>query len=120
MKRFLLVCALIVPLAGCASLAQSVSGIATSLSSSTPSQVTTLAEANQAATLVTKAVDIAVQTGKLDRGTLLELQVLNNDLHTALTSLNASNKEGNSLVYAAFNAALTAFNAYATKEGIAH
>lgn len=120
MKKLLLACALIIPLAGCASLAQTASGIATSLSSATPNQVTTLAEANQAATLVTKAVDVAVQTGKLDRGTLVELQTLNNSLHTALVNINSSNAEGNSLVYAAFNAALTAFNSYATQEGIAH
>lgn len=104
------------PLAGCSTVAN----IATELSSQTPGQVTTLAEALQAATLVTNAVDLYVNTASPSRATLLELQFLNNSLHTALTNLQAANAAGQSLAMASFNEALRAFNSYATSRGVSH
>ena len=107
-------------LGGCASVAQEVTAIATSLSSSTPSQVTTLADAVNAATLATNAADVAVQTGKLDKPTLIEIRALSDALHIALNGLEVANSNGRSLDYAAFNAALQAWNAYATSKGISN
>lgn len=112
------VIALSLALGGCTSTAEFFSNAATELSSSTPSQVTTLADAVSAATLVTNAADVAVQTGKLDRGTLIEIQALNEALHTALTVLETANSKGESLDYAAFNAALQAWDSYAVAKGI--
>ena len=112
------VIALSLALGGCTSTAEFFSNAATELSSSTPSQVTTLADAVSAATIVTNAADVAVQTGKLDRGTLIEIQALNEALHTALTVLETANSKGESLDYAAFNAALQAWDSYAVAKGI--
>ena len=111
---------LCIALGGCASLAQSVSSIATNLSSSTPSQVTSLGEANQAAKIVTDAVDVYVRTGTVSRTTLIQLQKLNKGVHDALVALNQANSAGNPLAYGAFNAALAAFNDFATQQWIAH
>ena len=105
-------------LSGCTTIASDVASVAQSLSSSTPSQVTTLADAVSAATLVTQAADIAVKSGKLDRATLLEVEGLNNAIHVALFNLEAANAAGQGLDFAAFNAALSAWNSYATVEGI--
>lgn len=107
-------------LGGCASIASGLSTIATNISSSTPTQVRTLAEAERVATLVTKAATVAVNTGTLSRAQLMELDKLNEGVHAALSDLNQTQKEGGSLAYGAFNAALDAFNAYTTQQGIAH
>jgi hypothetical protein len=115
MKRFAHAFAgllLLVGTSGCTSLAQFAATTATNMSSSTPAQAT------QAATLVTKAVDIAVNTGKLDRATLIELDALNEGVHAAWLNLKAANDSGHSLVFASFNAALDAFRAYATTKGV--
>ena len=107
-----------VGVSGCASTAAFLASTAASFSHNTPSQVTTLAQAVQVATLVTKAADVAVQTGKLDRPTLIEIGALSDALHSALQSLQAANSRGESLNYDAFNAALAAWNAYSTAKGI--
>ncbi len=107
-------------LTGCSSVGQFVTSTATEMSSSTPSQATTLASALQAATLVTKAVDVYVNTANPSRATLLELQILNNQVHTTLVDLEHENAAGHSLVFAAFNEALRAFNSYATTKGVSH
>lgn len=111
---------LAVTLSGCTTMAQFAAEIAQSTSSGTPSQVTTLAEAEQAATLATQAADIAVNTGKLDRGTLQEIKTLSDSLHAALGVLQSANASGQSLDYSSFNAALAAYNAYMTSQGISH
>lgn len=103
-----------IPLAACQTLSQ----VATSFSTSTPRQVNTLAEALQAATLATLAVDAYVNTASPNRATLVELQTLNNGLHTALVNLQAANANGQSLALAAFNEALAAFRSYAANRGI--
>ena len=107
-------------LAACAGTAQLISSAATQMSSATPQQVTTLAEAYSAATVLTEAVDVYVKVGKPDRATLLQLQKLNVGVHDALNDLKKANDAGKSLAFAAFNEALKAFNAYATAKGIAH
>ena len=120
MKHFIAgaIVALTLMLGGCTSVAEFASHAAASLSSSTPSQVATLADAVNAATLVTKAADLAVQTGKLDRPTLIEIRALNEAVHTALNALETANAQGKSLDYSAFNAALQAWDAYAVSKGI--
>lgn len=105
---------------GCTSIASGISTLATELSSSTPTQVRTLADAERVATLVTKAATVAVNTGKLTRAQLTQLDKLNEGVHAALSDLHQTQKEGGSLAYGAFNAALAAFNAYTTQQGIAH
>ena len=105
---------------GCTTLASAVSTVAQNVSSSTPTQVTTFADATAAADLVTRAVDVYVNTGNPSRATLLEIQALSNSVHAAFLDLQAANDKGQSLVFASFNASLSAFNAYATSQGIAH
>lgn len=102
------------PLGACSTVAS----IATAFSSSSVAQVNTLAAAEQTATLVTKAADLYVNTASPDRGTLIELQALSKGIHSALTDLQAANTAGKSLNFAAFNAALDAYNAYATLKGV--
>lgn len=105
---------------GCASVAQLGANIAQSVSSSTPSQVTTLAEAEQAATLVTNATDLYVNTAHPSSGVLMEIKSLSDGLHAALVTLEQANAAGKSLTFSSFNAALQAFNAYTTSQGIPH
>lgn len=121
MKRHLIAIglALSLGLGGCAGFAQFVATTATDMSSSTPREVTTYAQATQAATLVTKAATLAVQVGKFDRATLVQLNALNEGVHAAWLSLKADNASGKSLTFGAFNAALDAFRAYATAKGVA-
>lgn len=122
MKRALiaLTLAAALGLGGCANLAAGLANVATSLSSSTPSQVTSLAEAQQAATLVTKGADAAVTSGKLNRATLLEINALSDGIHAAMGDLEAANAAGKSIDFAAFNAALSAYNSYMTANAISH
>ena len=107
-------------LGGCATIASGLATVATEISSSTPTQVRTLADAERVATLVTRAVTIAVNTGQLSKAQLVQIRTLSNGVYAALSDLHQTQREGGSLAYGAFNAALDAFNAYATKQGIAH
>lgn len=107
-------------IAGCADVAQVVGSTAQELSSSTPAQVRTLSEALQAATIATNAVDVYVNGANPDMATLLELQTLNDGLHTALVNLRAANANNQSLLLGLFNESLRAFQAYSTNKGIAH
>lgn len=118
--RFALAAALALSLSGCTSLAQVTANVATSLSSSTPTQVTTLAEAINAADLITNSAKVAVDTGRLDAATMKEIDTLSTAVHTALVQLEAANTAGKSLSYAAFQAALDAYLSYSTAEGISH
>jgi hypothetical protein len=121
MKRLaVVVLALSLGLGGCTTLAAWVGDIAQFFSSSTPSQVSTLAAAVQADTLIATSIDTYVKTGVPSRAILLELQAIQKSLEAALSDLEAANTAGQSLDYAAFNAALAAFNSYATSQGISH
>ncbi len=108
------------PLGGCTTVASSVASVATSLSSSSPTQVTTFADATLAATAATNFADAAVASGKLDKGTLVQIRALNEGVHSAWVDLSNANAAGKSLSFASFNAALDAWNAYATVKGISH
>lgn len=120
MKQMFKVIALgaMIALGGCTTVASGLSDIATSISTSSPTQVATYADATIAADLATRTVDLAVNTGKLDRATLLELDKLNDAVHAAWLQLKAANDAGQSLTFASFNATLAAYQSYRTAEGI--
>lgn len=124
MNRKLLTIALVVAIGGgntgCTTLAQWTAGAAQSLSSSTPTQVSTYADAVLAADGVTKLADTAVNTGKLSRPVLVEIGVLSDGVHNAFVAIKAANDAGQSLDFAALNAALAAWVSYTTSQGIAH
>lgn len=105
-----------VTLGGCSTVAQ----LATNMSTAGPHDATTFADATLAATLATQATDTAVNTGKLDRATLMQLSTMNDMVHGAWLVLKAANDQGQSLEFATFNAALNAFNAYAAVSGVSH
>jgi len=105
-------------LAICSTGCSSVASIATQLSSATPTQVSTLADAEIAATAIRQAVDIYVKNGAPSQATLLELQTLNNGLQNALIALRAANAANQSLLIAGFNEALDAFISYSTTKGV--
>ena len=73
-----------------------------------------------AITLATKAADLYVTTGHPSRAVLIQIKSLSDGLHAALVTLERANADGKSLTFASFNAALQAFNAYATSAGIKH
>lgn len=114
MNRALIAVAIltIMPLTACQSVTKGAVNVAASLSGPTPTQARTLGQAEQAATLVTRAVDAAVNTGKLSRATLLKINSLSDAVHAALGDLQAANANNQSLNFAAFNAALDAWNTY--------
>jgi hypothetical protein len=117
MKRLVvaaLVGALAIGVAGCSN----VTAAFDSLTGQSQSQVTTFADAESAATVATNAVDVYVNSASPDRATLTELKALNDGVHAALTDLQHDQTAGNSLTFGAFNAALDAFDAYATSNGV--
>jgi hypothetical protein len=101
-----------IALGGCAASLETAGNIGQSVSTASPTQARTLAEALQTATLCTDAVDLYVRTGNPSRAALDELNILNDRVHSMLLDLQAANTRGQSLSFAAFNAALQAFNAY--------
>jgi PBP1b-binding outer membrane lipoprotein LpoB len=107
-------------LGGCTTTAQVAANVAQSLSSSTPSQVTTLAEAQLGATTFTKLSDAAVNSGKLSRDQLNTVNDISEKVHKALTDLETANANGQSLTFAAINESLNLWRSYATSQGIAH
>lgn len=121
MKRHIIAIALaLTTLTGCSTLqALGIGGaVATNVSTITPSQVTTLAAADLAADAIVKLTTTAVDTGKLDAGTLNEIQALRGGVRTALDALHAAQAKGQSLVFASLNAAIDAYHAYAISKGI--
>lgn len=100
-------------------IAQSGASVATSLSTITPSQVKIFKDAVLASDLVVRLTIVAVDTNKLDAGTLTELQALRGGVRTALDALQTQQLAGHSLAFGAFNAAVDAYNAYAAAKGIA-
>lgn len=116
MKRIIatILLAATVTLGGCSTVAQ----LATNMSTAGPHDATTFADATLAATIATQATDTAVNTGKLDRATLMQLSTMNDMVHGAWLVLKAANDRGQSLEFATFNAALQAFQAYEATKGI--
>ena len=106
-------------LGGCGT---TLSGLAVSLTSPSPTQVKTLAEAEQASTVAENALDIYVNSGAANQATLAEIKTLVTDLHTELKKFEAANSAGNSVAVQAevdaFNAALSALNGYKTLQGV--
>jgi hypothetical protein len=111
-----------VSLGGCADLASVASSVAVSVTTATSTQVTTLAEAEQAATLAEQGLDLYVTTGTPSPAVVAELKVLVPALHTVLKQAEAANAAGNSALAAAaiasFNQALAALNSYKTLQGV--
>ena len=114
----------VVALGGCSGLGSFVSGLTVSATTATPGQATTLAEAEQAATLTEKALDLYVNTGNPSPAVLNELNVLVPAVHNALVKVEQANKAGNSALIAAalaaFNQAIDAVNSYETLQGVSH
>lgn len=107
-------------LPGCSGLglAQSGASVATNPSTITPSQVKTFAEAVLASDAIVRLTKVAVDTNKLDAGTLTELQALRGGVRAALDALKAQSDAGHSLAFGSFNAAVDAYKAYAAVKGI--
>jgi hypothetical protein len=106
-------------LGGCGT---TLSGLAVSLTSPSPTQVKTLAEAIQATTTAENSLDVIVNSGVVNQATLAEIKKLVTDVHTELKKFEAANSAGNSVAVQAevdaFNAALSALNGYKTLQGV--
>ncbi len=111
-------------LGGCNSVGSGLSNVAVALSTKTPTQAKTVAEATQAVTLVERALDLYVQNGNPPRAVLAELQILVPAVHNALVKVEDANRAGNSAAVAAalavFNESLSALTAYQTLQGVPH
>lgn len=119
MKNLFSIALLTVALAisGCASLPQTAGQIGQSLSTASPKQAATLADALQLATIATDAATVYVQTAKPSQAIKDEMSRLNEQVHTVLANLQAANARGESLTFAVFNEAYAAFMAYAASKG---
>lgn len=105
-------------LGGCTAI----SNLAVSLTSASPTQAKSVAEAEQVTTLAEQALDLYVQNGNPSQPVLAELKILVPALHNALKQVEAANTAGNSAsaaaALAAFNQALAALNSYKTNQGV--
>lgn len=122
MKRILAI-ALVVPLLGaCTTIASGLSDIAVVTSSGSSTQVTTVAEAEQATKLIEDGLDLYVTTGHPSKAVLDELNVLVPALHNTLKAAESAQASGNNAAMAAglaaFNEALAAVQGYETKQGV--
>lgn len=110
-----LLCAgLALPLGGCANLLD----VGQSLSTALPDQVTTLDDAINADTLAMHIAHTAIDAHRFTRPQLVQIETLNDALHSALVGLEQANARGESLSFAAFSEALKAFNAYRNQAGM--
>ena len=105
-------------LAGCTSIASGLSTVATDLSTSSPSQVSTYYDATTAANLAFQTIGVAATLPGVSHAQLIELQSLNEAVHSAWLVLKAANDAGQSIDYAAFNAAFAAYQSYCVSQGI--
>lgn len=114
MKHFLagIACVAALALAGCGTLASGAASVAATVAGPSPTQATTLGQAEQLATVATDLTKAYVDTASLSLAQLQQINALNDGLHTAITSLETANSQGQALSFAAFNAALAAFNSY--------
>lgn len=99
-------------LSGCAQMASLFADAGAATTPPTIAQVSTLADAVQAATVATQAVDLYVNTAKPTPAMLKQLNADNEAVHSALKDLEAAQAAGQNLNFAAFNAALDAYNTY--------
>lgn len=118
--RLALVAGILLATPGCTAIAAWTAGVAQNLSSSTPSQVTTYADAVVVVDAFTKTADAYVQTGKATPTQLDAIDAISDKVHDAFTKLKAANAAGQSLDFAALNAALALWSSYTTQQGIAH
>lgn len=107
------------PLAGCAQVAAGLSSVAGKIAGPVTDQARTYGDAVLLADAATRATSFAVDTVKLPRATLVQLSAGSDGVHAAFLQLKAANDSGGSLDFAAFNAAIAAFNAYAVANGVA-
>lgn len=107
MRRLILAAAL--ALSACAPLQQR---LGHELTSQTSAQVATLADAEQAATVATRAADLWVVNARPSRSHLIKLRQLNEAVHTALQMLEQDRLAGKSLAFGGYNAALQALTAF--------
>jgi hypothetical protein len=107
-------------LGGCGTTAQWTADAAQSLSSSTPTQATNLADANIIATGVHKSITQFAKSGYATAAQLHTTDDFNERLNTAMNNLNAANSANESIYVAALNEVLKQWFSYATSEGISH
>ena len=110
-----LAAALMLPLYACGTTPVD---IVQNLTTSTPVQVTTYADATAAADLVTRTADLAVATGKLPSSVLDAIGSYSDKVHSEWLKLKAAKDAGQSLAFQAFQDALSAFESYRTAQGI--
>jgi hypothetical protein len=106
--------------AGCTS--GGFAGFGAAVTTKTPTQARTVAEATLAATIAEKMLLVYVQSGKADPAVLRQLRVLVPAVHNALVRVQVANKNGDSALTAAalgaFNEALAALNSYSSLKGV--
>lgn len=107
-------------LGGCTTVAQWTTDIAQNLSSSTPTQVATYADAVLAIDTFTRLADTGVNSGKLSVANLQTLSDIRTKVRAAYETIKAANAAGQSLDFAALNAALALWVSFATAQGISH
>lgn len=121
MRRFVAFLAVTcLALAGCANVAQVAANVAQATSTATPNQVTTLGDAVAVADGLTNATDVYATSGHPSRAVANQLSALSDGLHAAVKAWEGADAAHQSLAMASFNAALQAYNAYATSAGVKH
>lgn len=109
-------------LGGCTTVASGASDFITSMTTASPTQAKTVAEAAQATKLVEDGLDLYVTTGHPSLAVLNELNILVPALHNTLLASEQAQASGNSAAIAAglaaFNEALAAVQAYEVKTGV--
>lgn len=94
----------------------------TSLTTATPQQAATVAEATQLLTVAEKGADLYVTTGNPSPAVVGQLRILVPAVHNTLKAAQAANANGNSAgvatALAAFNEALAALQTYESAKGI--
>jgi protein involved in sex pheromone biosynthesis len=107
-------------LGGCGTTAQWTATVAQKLSSSTPTQATTLADSNIIATGVHKSITQFANSGYATAAQLHTMDDFNERLNKVMNDLNAANAANQSIYIATLNEVLKQWFSYATAEGISH
>ena len=115
MKLLALALSAALALGGC----QTLTNLAQSTTTATPQQATTLGQAAQLADIATVATDKYVTSSSPNLATVQRLQQLRAAVRKAMDDLVAANMKGQSLTFAALNAAYSAFTSYASTNGVA-